>query len=157
MRQKIDSTPFTFKTSLRARFTEADLQGMIHHSEFVKYLEIARIEYWRQLGIGYKEFMDNGLQFVVSEVKCNYLKSIYFDEIITIKARVCRITRTSIAFDYLIINDSGEPAVTASTLLVCVRNGEAKPYPMPVDYIEKLKSFEKPSSIEWKAGKQFIE
>lgn len=153
MRQKIDSSAFTFQASIRARFTEADLQGMVHHSEFVKYLEIARIEYWRQLGIGYREFMEGGLQFVVSEVKCNYLKSIYFDEIITIKARVCRITRTSIAFDYLITNDSGEPAVSASTLLVCVRNGENRPYPMPLDYLKKLMTFEKPGSVEWKAGK----
>lgn len=153
MRQKIDSQSFTFQISLRARFTEADLQGMVHHSEFVKYLEIARIEYWRQLGIGYREFMAMGLQFVVSEVKCNYLKSIYFDEILTIQARVSRITRTSVTFDYLILNSSDEPAVTASTLLVCVRTGEGKPYPMPADYLEKLKAFEKPGSIEWKAGK----
>lgn len=154
MHQKIDTTLFTFHISLRARFTEADLQGMVHHSEFVKYLEIARIEYWRQLGIGYKEFMDNGLQFVISEVKCSYLKSIYFDELFTIYARVYRITRTSIAFDYLILNYSDEPAVTASTLLVCVRNGKAKPYPMPADYLDKLMTFEKSGSIEWKAGKK---
>jgi acyl-CoA thioester hydrolase len=153
MRQKIDSRPFTFQTLLRARFTEADLQGMIHHSEFVKYLEIARIEYWRQLGIGYREFMEMGLQFVVSKVECSYLKSIYFDEMVAIKARVCRISRTSITFDYIILNESNEPAVTASTLLVCVRHGGAKPYPMPADYMEKLIAFEKPGTIELKTGK----
>ncbi len=154
MRQQIDSESYTFQMTLRARFTEADLQGMIHHSEYVKYFEIARIEYWRQLGIGYREFLDNGLQFVVSEVRCNYLKSIYFDEIFTLKARVSRLTRTSVAFDYLIYNDSGEPAAIASTLLVCVRTGEGKPYPMPADYLNKLLAFEKPGSIEWKAGKK---
>jgi acyl-CoA thioester hydrolase len=153
MRQKIDSQPFTFQTSLRARFTEADLQGMIHHSEFVKYLEIARIEYWRQLGIGYREFMEMGLQFVVSKVECSYLKSIYFDEMVTIKARVCRISRTSVTFEYIIFSELNEPAVTASTLLVCVRNGEAKPHPMPAEYLEKLVAFEKPDTIELKTGK----
>jgi YbgC/YbaW family acyl-CoA thioester hydrolase len=94
---------------------------------------------------------------VVSRVECNYLKSVYFDEVITIKARVCRITRTSITFDYLILNDSIEPAVTASILLVCVRAGEGKPYQMPPEYLEKLTAFEKPGSIEWKAGKTICE
>jgi len=154
MRQQIDFELFTFTMTLRARFTEADLQGMIHHSEYVKYFEIARIEYWRQLGIGYREFLAMGLQFVVSEVKCNYLKPVYFDDIITIKARVSRLTRTSATFDYLICDDGGEPVITGSTLLVCVRTGEGKPYPMPADYLTKLMAFERPDTIEWKAGKR---
>ncbi len=153
MRQAYDSERFTFQMNLRTRFTEADLQGMIHHAEYVKYLEIARIEYWRQLGIGYRQFLAMGLQFVVAEVKCAYLKPVYFDDVITIKARVARLTRTSVTFEYLIVDNSGETVMVASTLLVCVRNGRGKPYPMPADHLNKLKAFEKPGTIEWKAGK----
>jgi acyl-CoA thioester hydrolase len=153
MRHQIDTKSYSFQMNLRARFTEADLQGMIHHSEYIKYFEIARIEYWRQLGIGYREFLAMGLQFVVSEVKCNYLKPVYFDDIITINARVSRLTRTSATFDYLIYDKRGEPVITGSTLLVCVRTGEGKPYPMPADFLTKLMAFEKPGTIEWKAGK----
>jgi len=58
MRPKINPDLFTFKTDWRVRFCEVDLQGVVHHSEIIKYLEKGRVEYWRELGIGYQDFLD---------------------------------------------------------------------------------------------------
>jgi acyl-CoA thioester hydrolase len=153
MNNKPDEALYSFETSWRTRFTEVDIQGIVHHAEIIRYFEIARIEYWRHLGIGYKEFRKIGYEFVVANVECDYIKPLRFDFIIKAKVRACRISRTSITFEYLIIIEDNELAVHGTTMLVCVKTGENRPTPMPEAYLKKVIDFEKPGSIENKAGK----
>jgi len=160
MRPVINKDLFTFKISWSARFCEIDMQGVVHHSEVIKYLEIGRVEYWRQLGIGYQDFLDSGLQYVVARVECNYLKPLFFDTMITVMVRVSRISRTSVTYEYLIYDDKhvvswrNECAVHAVTVLVCLKTGETKPYPLPEAYLKKILNYEVKDSVENKAGKK---
>jgi acyl-CoA thioester hydrolase len=153
MNHKPDESLFSFETSWRTRFTEVDLQGIVHHSETINYFEIARIEYWRQLGIGYRHFRETGHEFVVAHVECDYLKPLRFDRIIKTKVRACRLSRTSVTFEYLIYGEDNQLAMHGTTLLVCVRTGENKPVPLPAEYMDKIINAEKPGSIEIKTGK----
>ena len=154
MRPVINKELFTFKTKWSARFSEVDMQGVVHHSEIIKYLEIGRVEYWRQLGIGYHDFLDSGLQYVVARVECNYLKPLFFDMIITVMVRVSRISRTSVTYEYLIYDDKDQCAIHAVTVLVCLKTGKDKPYPLPEAYLDKILNYEIENSVENKASKK---
>ena len=152
MKKKVDDDLYTFSISWRVRFDEIDVQGIVHHSEIVKYLEIARIEYWRHLGIGYGEFRVAGFDFVVAGLECIYLKPLYFDKIIRVKARAEAISRASMTFQYLIYDCENRPAVWARTRLVCVKVGHSRPHPMPLNFPRQVIAFEKPGSIEDRTG-----
>ncbi|MCP4581939.1 MAG: acyl-CoA thioesterase [candidate division Zixibacteria bacterium] len=154
MRPKINRDLFTFKAEWRVRFCEVDLQGVVHHSEIIKYLEKGRVEYWRELGIGYQDFLDSGLQYVVAKVECNYIKPLLFDKMISMMVRVAKLSRTSITYEYLIINDNDDCAVYASTILVCLREGGDRPYPLPEDYLNQILEFEADESIEQKISRK---
>jgi acyl-CoA thioester hydrolase len=153
MRPNIKQNLFTFKTGFRTRFYEVDLQGVVHHAEIVRYLEIGRVEYWRSLGIGYQDFLESGLQYVVAGVDCSYLKPLYFDTEITVMVRVSRLFRTSTTYEYLILDNNNDCAVYASTVLVCLKAGGTRPHPLPEAYLNKIIDFEKDGSIEHKAFK----
>jgi acyl-CoA thioester hydrolase len=153
MRPVFNKDLFTFKTGLKTRFYEVDLQGVIHHSVMIKYFEIGRVEYWRELGISYQDFLDSGLQYVVARVECSYIKPLSFDMEITIMVRSSRISKTSITYEYLIYNDKNECAVHGITVLVCLKTGKNKPYPLPKPYLDKVISFEIDDSIDNKAYK----
>ncbi len=129
------------------------MQGVIHHSEIVKYLEIGRVEYWRQLGIGYHEFLSSGLEYVVARLECDYLKPLFFDTMITVMVRVSRVSRTSVTYEYLIYDDNDNCAVYALTLLVCVKSGTIRPYPLPKSYLKKILDYEIEGTVENKARK----
>ena len=153
MQPKVNKELFKFKIQWRTRFCEVDLQGVIHHSEIVKYLEIGRVEYWRQLGIGYQDFLNSGLEYVVARVECNYLKPLFFDTMITVMVRVSKISRTSITYEYLIYDDNNECAVHALTLLVCLKSDVNKPHPLPKSYLERILDYEIEGSVENKVKK----
>jgi len=153
MRPKIDKDLFTFSNQWRVRFYEADIQGIVHHAEMIRYFEIGRVEYWRHLGIGYQEFRKSGYEYVVARVECDYLKPLQFDMVITMMVRIAKFTRTSSTYEYLILDDQGQPAVFGSTMLVCVRTGGSRPHPIPDEYFKRILAYEKPGSVEYKPPK----
>lgn len=150
MRPKFDKDLFTFQTNWRIRFYEVDLQGVVHHAQMVRYMEIGRVEYWRQLGIGYQDFLNSGLQYVVARVECDYIKPMYFDNMLTMMVRVAKFSRTSITYEYMILDDNDEPAVLGMTVLVCLKAGGTRPHPLPKEYLEKILEYEKPDSVAQK-------
>jgi len=131
---------FGFKTSWRVRFNEVDLQGVVHHTQIVAYLEIARIEYWRSLGISYRQMRQDGYEFIVNNVNIEYKRPLLFDEIIEVSSGLKSMARASFVLGYEIRNESGNLAIVAETGLVCSRVGTGKPAALPADYMSRLGS-----------------
>jgi len=131
---------YRFKTSWRIRFNEVDLQGVVHHTQIVTYLEIARLEYWRSLGISYRQMRDDGFEFIINNINVDYRNSLRFDEIIEVSVGVKRLARASFVLGYEIRAESGDLAIVAETGLVCSRVGTGKPSGLPEKYAARLKS-----------------
>lgn len=129
-----------FETSWRVRFNEVDLQGVVHHTQIVTYLEIARVECWRSLGISYRQMREDGYEFIINNVNIEYKKPLIFDEIIKVRVGLKSLARASFVLAYEILKESGETAITAETGLVCSRVGSGKPAALPGDYAARLKS-----------------
>ncbi len=128
------------RTSWRVRFNEVDLQGVVHHTQIVTYLEIARVEYWRALGISYRTMRDEGYEFIINEINVEYMKSLKFDEIIEVAVGVKSIARASFRLEYEIRKENGEIAIKAETGLLCSRVGTGKPAALPKKYLDQLKN-----------------
>jgi acyl-CoA thioester hydrolase len=127
-----------FKTSWRVRFNEIDLQGVVHHSQIVTYLEIARLEYWRSLGISYAQLRNDGYEFIVHELQVKYLKPLLFDEIIEASVFIKSLAKASFVLGYEIRKEDRTLAVNAEIELVCAKLGHPKPTALPQRYWEKL-------------------
>ena len=129
-----------FHTSWRVRFNEVDLQGVVHHTVIITYLEIARVEYWRELGISYRAMRDEGYEFIINNVNVEYINPLMFDEIIDVFVGVRSIKKASFVLEYEIFKQDGERAIRAETGLVCSRVGSGKPSALPPKYLERLKN-----------------
>lgn len=129
-----------FHTSWRVRFDEVDLQGVVHHTRIVTYLEIARVEYWRALGISYRKMREEGFEFIINNISVQYLSPLTFDEIIDVYVGVKKVQRASFVLEYEIFGQSGQKAIYAETGLLCSRVGTGKPCGLPQEYLERLKN-----------------
>ena len=127
-----------FRTFWRVRFNEVDLQGVVHHTQIVTYLEIARVEYWRSLGLSYRAMRDEGFEFIINKVSVEYKKPLYFDEIIEVAVGVKSMARASFFLAYEIRKEDGNLAIEAETGLLCSKVGTGKPAPLPKKYIDLL-------------------
>ena len=57
---------------LRAQYYETDQMGIIHHSNYIRWFESARIWYMHQVGADYREMEEMGILSPVLEVSCTY-------------------------------------------------------------------------------------
>jgi acyl-CoA thioester hydrolase len=86
---------------LRVRFAETDQMGVAHHSSYVVWLEAARVEWLRALGLSYRELEESGVSLAVSEVQVRYRAAAYFDDelllgtgMTELRSRRCRLAYT---------------------------------------------------------------
>lgn len=98
-----------------AKYYETDQMGIIHHSNYIRWFEEARIDYMNQIGLTYKKMEDEGIISPVLEVNCQYLNMMYFDDLATIKVSVTDYTGVRFAFKYEIYNQNNKLCTTGTS------------------------------------------
>ena len=107
----------------RTYYHETDQMRVIHHANYLKYLEEARIYYLDNIGLPYKMLEDIGIVSPVLEIECRYKKSILFNEVVEIHITMSNITTVKFEFDYEIINSNNEVCFTAHSKHCLLKNG----------------------------------
>ena len=103
--------------TLRVRYGVTDPMKYVYYGNYAEYLEVARVELFRTLGISYDEIEKRGIWLPVSEYKIKYLKPAFYDEILEIHTYVRKVPGVKIEFEYEIYNDSKQKITEASTTL----------------------------------------
>src|SRR2546426_6042590 len=81
---------------IRVRYPEVDAMGYLHHSRFLQYFEMGRVELLRSLGHSYADLERQGIYFVVVKVEVRYKAPARYDEVLTVHTRIVRQTRVRI-------------------------------------------------------------
>lgn len=118
------------------RYGEVDQMGYLHHGNYALYLEQARTELLRDLGLSYKKMEEEGVLLPVREMKIRYLNPATYDEVLTIKTRLVNIPSVRLDFEYEIFNENNLELCKASTTLVFVNVVNKKPMRAP-EYLKK--------------------
>lgn len=83
-----------------AQYYETDQMGCIHHSNYIRWMEEARIFMMEQLGCGYRAMEEAGIISPVLEVRCQYREMVRFDEDILIQVRIREYSGVRLALSY---------------------------------------------------------
>ncbi len=101
----------TCSVEIRVRYAECDGMGYLHHGRYWEYFEIVRTELLKQRGVRYRDLEAQGVFFVVYKAACRYMLPIRYDDLVTVTARVTRVTRTRVDHDYEIMRDGQRSCV----------------------------------------------
>ena len=107
----------------RVHFYETDAQGVVHHSNYFRYLEEARDIFLRKRGYPYSKLRDEGFEVVLLETRCVFKKPLYFDDLFEIHLTPKEITRFTFSFDYKIFVNN-ELKATAYTKHCVVKDNK---------------------------------
>lgn len=114
---------------LDVRYYETDAQGHVHHSNFVRYFELARVEMLRACDYDYAALEASGVLLVVSRVSCRYLRPARYGDTLRITVRTTRAWGARIDHQYRIERD-GTTVAEGETTLACVdREGKIRRIP----------------------------
>ena len=87
----------------RVRFVETDTMGVVHHSVYLHWFEMGRVELMRSVGITLTEMMDSGVLFPIAEVEAKYKNSLKYDDEFEVQTKMTVLTRIKMEFETKII------------------------------------------------------
>ena len=108
----------------KAQYHETDQMGIIHHSNYVKWMEESRISYMDQMGFSYKKVEELGVISPVVNISVSYKKQVAFDDEIQICVSIKKYNGISLEFNYEFFNVTKEEICTIASSRHCfLRNG----------------------------------
>ena len=115
--------------TLRVRYPECDPMGYLHHSRFLQYFEIGRVELLRAIGFSYADMERDGVFFVVAKVEVKYKAPARYDEELALTTKVVR--QTHVRIDHAYELKRGDTLIAeATTTIACVgRDGQIRQMP----------------------------
>ena len=96
------------------KYYECDRMGVTHHSNYIRFMEEARIDWMDQLGYGFDRMEAERIVSPVVAISCNYKRSTTFKDRIEIEVKVAEMSELKISFAYT-MRAGGKPVCTASS------------------------------------------
>jgi YbgC/YbaW family acyl-CoA thioester hydrolase len=128
------------------RWEDIDAAGIINYQAYLRFFALAEAELLRSAGLTYKFLFESlGIWLPRARVECDFFRPVKLDELLVVEAYFSRIGRTSIHLDFEVRRKS-EAGVVASGryVLVCVRQREFDPVPVPEEIRKRLAPFTEP-------------
>src|SRR6185295_15983237 len=115
--------------TIRVRYPECDPMGYLHHSIFLQYFEMGRVELLRSLGHSYADLERDGIFFVVVKAEVRYKAPARYDDELTLTTRL--VKQTHVRYDHAYSLARGQTLLAeGNTTIACVnRRGELIPIP----------------------------
>lgn len=93
--------PFT----RRINYYETDKMQVVHHSNYIRFLEECRMDFFRQIGVEYDMLEQNGIMIPVLSVSCNYKSPVRFGDVIRIIPKLESFRGVKFAMSYQIYSE----------------------------------------------------
>lgn len=118
--------------TLRVRFCETDLMGIVHHANYLTYFEAARVEYLRKRGVSYARWAaEQAVQLPVISATLDYKRTAAFDDELVVEVRLSLLTRVKVGFAYQILRGSPEHTICQGTTLLACVGADHRPRRLP--------------------------
>ena len=92
--------------SCRVYYEDTDLAGIVYYANYLKYIERARTEWVRELGIDQTALKrDEGVVFAVRRVEADYLVPAQFDDVVTVETSVSSLTGARIVLNQRVLRE----------------------------------------------------
>ena len=87
---------------VRVIYADTDAMGIVYHTNYIRWFEIGRTEFFRDLGILYADIEKAGYNLPLTQVYCHYLLPARYDDVVEVETEIVYLKRASIKFGYQI-------------------------------------------------------
>ena len=130
----------TFSLPIRIYFEDTDSGGVVYHSNYLKFMERARTEWLRALGIDQRHLkQDNHIMFVVHRIDIQFKLPARFNDELIVKSELKDIGSSKIEFRQMIYRND-EMLIDASVDIACIDSEKFKPVRIPPTIKQTMES-----------------
>lgn len=131
-----------FEYKRKINYYETDKMGVVHHSNYIRFLEEARCRWLEKLGISMEYLEENGYTIPTLEVNCQYKNHVTSGDTIIIRPVISEYNGVRMTVSYEVIDNTGKEIIKAKTKH-CFTNKELRPINMKKNNMQIHNIFEK--------------
>jgi acyl-CoA thioester hydrolase len=131
------------------RWEDIDAAGIINYQAYLRFFGLAEAELLRSAGLNFRFLFESlGIWLPRVRVECDFHLPVKLDELLTVEAYFSRIGRTSVRLDFEVRRkaDPSRLVATGRYVLVCVRQKDFEPVPVPEEFRRRIERFHEPAT-----------
>lgn len=125
----------------KINYYETDKMGVVHHSNYIRFLEEARCKFLVDVGLPYDYIEGNGIMMPVIGVNCEYKNHVTFGDNIVIKTKIVDFTGVRYKIEYEITNKENENLVILAYTKHCFTDSNLRPVNIKKAFPEMYEKF----------------
>jgi len=131
---------------LRVYYEDTDLAGIVYYANYLKFIERARSEWVRELGVDQVRLKaDQGIVFAVRRVEADYLRPAKFDDLLTVQTTLVETTPARLVLDQAVLR--GEERLFAARVTIVALTAAGRPTRLPAEFRRDFSTGETPSGL----------
>lgn len=111
----------------KVQYYETDRMGITHHSNYIRWMEEARVDFLDRAGYGYAKLEAAGIISPVLSVECQYKHATTFDDEIRIGVRIAEFRGARLIIDYTMTNAATDLLVLTGRSSHCFTDAQGQP------------------------------
>lgn len=128
----MESDKFSWESEVRDY--ECDMQGIVNNAVYQNYLEHARHQYLKTIGIDFSEVTERGIYFIVTRIEIDYKFPLRAGNRFSVTASIERVTRVRFAFVQEITCLDNDKLCIKARVMAAAMNREGRPiYPRELE------------------------
>ncbi|WP_264212709.1 tol-pal system-associated acyl-CoA thioesterase [Leisingera thetidis] len=116
---------------VRVYYEDTDMGGIVYHANYLRFIERARSDWVRGIGVDQNAMRESGLIYVVRRIEADYLAPAKFDEELLVTTSMHNATPARMVLNQEVARD-GRPLFRAQVTIVCITT-EGKPARLPAE------------------------
>lgn len=121
---------FMSKYTHKVNYYETDKMGITHHSNYIRFMEEARMHYLSEIGFPMTILEKAGITSPVVSVNCEYKHTTTYSDEIEIEVCVTGYTGVRLTLSYTMTEKGNDVLVATATSVHCFINQDGKPIPL---------------------------
>lgn len=124
------------ETELTVRYAETDMMGIVHHSRYYPWFEIARGQFIKKIGLTYSEMENMGILLPLTETHCKYIQGLTYEDEVIVTCRIEKLSVARISFLYEVIRKKDMKKVSEGKTVHGFVDKNMRPINMKKDYLD---------------------
>lgn len=120
----------------KINYYETDKMQVVHHSNYIRYLEECRMDFLKQVGLDYAEIEKKGIMIPVLSVNCNYQSPAKYGDTICIVPKLENFHGVKFEMSYRIYSEDFKVLHNEASSSHCFVDFQFKPVRLKKDYPE---------------------
>lgn len=121
--------------------------GVVHHSNFVRYLELARIRWLEEHDQPYRDYVAQGFHYTTTRVEVDYHRPAVYDDVVAVEVWLEELRGASLRMAYRLRR--GETLIASAATEHALVDGSGRPRRIPRERRDRLaRSLVRPQEAE---------